>query len=92
MAKITKKDLSAALTKLGVPHDSSASIPALKGLLPAGHELLGETISSNPPQEVDSERKARWDAFLATAREVNPARFDRQKENGEFDEVPDSFK
>lgn len=37
-------------------------------------------------------REERWTAFLASARRVNPARFDAQKENKEFDVIPDSFK
>lgn len=38
-----------------------------------------------------TERETRWEAFLVEARKVNPERFDRQKENGEFETIPNSF-
>ena len=41
--------------------------------------------------EEKSDRQLRWEAFLVKAREVNPERFDRQKENKEFEKIPDSW-
>jgi hypothetical protein len=50
---------------------------------------------SSPPSKagstVDPARQARWDAFLAKARLLNPERFDAQKANKEFDKIPDKF-
>jgi hypothetical protein len=37
-------------------------------------------------------REQRWAAFLASARRVNPVRFDLQRENKEFVVIPESFK
>ncbi len=48
-------------------------------------------IPVNSPPTVSPEREARWEAFLTKARLVNPARFDAQKANHEFDTIPDSF-
>ncbi len=36
-------------------------------------------------------RQEAWDAFLVKARAVNPARFDVQKDAGEFDVIPADF-
>lgn len=44
------------------------------------------------PAKNTPERKARWEAFLVKAREINPERFDAQKANKEFDTIPDDFK
>lgn len=41
--------------------------------------------------KIDANRQAKWDAFLEEARKVNPVRFDAQKENGEFDVIPNDF-
>ncbi len=38
-----------------------------------------------------STREGRWHKFLYDARKVNPARFDRQFQAGEFDTIPPTF-
>lgn len=91
MANVTKKAVTAALTEQGIEFDSAASIPALQGLLPAGHPLAAATVVEAPKAKVDGELKADWEAFLAGARKVNPERFDRQKAAGEFDEPHQSW-
>ncbi|RJQ33890.1 hypothetical protein C4568_03755 [Candidatus Parcubacteria bacterium] len=51
-----------------------------------------------PLEEVDvvsapaGDRKARWEKFLADAEKQNPVKFAVKKANGEFDEIPESFR
>lgn len=47
-----------------------------------------DTEQADAPQ---SEREMRWAAFLEKARLQNPTVFDMQKENGEFDTIPENF-
>lgn len=92
MATIKKSDVVDALKEQGIEFDPAAKVATLQGLLPADHPLADATVAATPAPKVDADRQARWDGFLASAREVNPERFDRQKENGEFNTIPDSFK
>lgn len=85
MAKRASSTKTAAPAEVGAAStavDQTAAIPAV---VPA------ETAASVTPKGAATEREVRWDAFLVKAREVNPERFDRQKQNGEFDTIPDSF-
>lgn len=50
-----------------------------------------EAATTTDAAEPKSARQARWEAFLVEARKVNPERFDRQKDNGEFDTIADTF-
>lgn len=43
------------------------------------------------PTEDKKARQARWEAFLEKAEKENPL-FKWQKDNGDFDTIPDSFK
>lgn len=50
-----------------------------------------EPVVTQTKEPEPGSREARWAAFLIEARKVNPARFDAQKDNHEFDAIPDSF-
>lgn len=76
---MTKPEIIAKLTELGIEHDATATKPVLEALLPEG--------SAN----TKSEREQRWETFLVEARKVNPERFDAQEARGEFTTIPDSF-
>lgn len=101
----TKAKLSEKLTAAGVAHDPEDTVKNLQALvdaIPAPDATPAATDPAAPAPDAtpapvatgkaaNADRQARWDAFLADARTVNPARFDRQKENGEFDTIPASF-
>ena len=82
----TKADISAKLTGLGIAHDPKAPVATLQALLPKDEGADTAEVGA-----LGATREARWAAFLAEARKVNPDRFDRQKEAGEFDKIPDQF-
>ena len=82
---MTKPETIAKLSELGIAHDPKAKLADLQALLPK------EAGATEEVAAVATTREERWDAFLVEARKVNPARFDAQKANGEFDKIPDSF-
>jgi hypothetical protein len=47
--------------------------------------------SADTTQAVQSEREARWEAFLVGYEKQNPEKFAQRKAAGEFDKIPDSF-
>lgn len=90
----TKAEIIEKLGAAGIPHDPSAPVATLRDLLHP--EDKPATIEETPAPQVDDARKARWDAFLATAEEQRKKEgtihiFLAQKERGEFDVIPDNF-
>ncbi len=50
-----------------------------------------KTMAKEKVETPDTEREARWDAFLARHEKQNPAKHAVKKAAGEFDKIPDSF-
>ena len=42
-------------------------------------------------ETVESDREARWEAFLESYKKQNPAKYELKKEKGDFDKIPDTF-
>lgn len=80
----TKDEIISQLTDAGIDHDPAAPKAELAALLPTTDAVAPVAAPVDP-------RQAAWDAFLESARKVNPVRFDAQKANGEFSKIPDSF-
>lgn len=57
-------------------------------------EIINKNESVEIPADfkVIDDRQATWDKFLANYEKENPVKFFKKKANGEFDQIPDSFK